>query len=233
MKGMDGYESVRRCVVIERGSRRAAARLFGMDRKTVDKCLAFSAQRGYRPEAPRTKPKLGPFLDPIDAIFRADADAPPKQRHTAKRNWERLRDEHGYQGGYDRVKEVVRECDRRLKEAFVPLAHPRGPHGAGAMGWHARPCAGRFRRSACGHRRRAAPSTLLVHGSSAFGRLLRESLQRGARTSGAPALKPAETTEAFLDGHVGALAFFGGVPRSILYDNTKSAPHRLRCGHFS
>jgi len=233
MKGMDGYESVRRCVVIERGSRRAAARLFGMDRKTVDKCLAFSAQRGYRPEAPRTKPKLGPFLDLIDAILRADADAPPKQRHSAKRIWERLRDEHGYAGGYDRVKEVVRERGRRLKEAFVPLAHPRGPHGAGAMGWHARPCASRFRRGPCHHRRCAAQGAFLLHGPSACGRLLRESLQRGARTSGAPALKPAETTEAFLDGHVSAFAFFGGVPRSILYDNTKIAPHRLRCGNFS
>jgi hypothetical protein len=58
-----------------------------------------------------------------------------------------------------------------------------------------------------------------------------EGLQRGARTGGALALKPAETTEAFLDGHVSAIAFFGGVPRSILYDNTKIPPHRLRCGY--
>jgi transposase len=38
---------------------------------------------------------------------------------------------------------------------------------------------------------------------------------------------PAETTEAFLDGHVSAFAFFGGVPRSILYDNTKLAVVRV------
>ena len=37
----------------------------------------------------------------------------------------------------------------------------------------------------------------------------------------------AETTEAFLDGHVSAFAFFGGVPRSILYDNTKLAVARV------
>ena len=40
---------------------------------------------------------------------------------------------------------------------------------------------------------------------------------------------PAETTEAFLDGHVSAFAFFGGVPLSILYDNTKLAVARI-CG---
>ena len=34
---------------------------------------------------------------------------------------------------------------------------------------------------------------------------------------------PAETAEAFCDGHVAAFAFFGGVPQSILYDNTRLA----------
>ncbi len=38
---------------------------------------------------------------------------------------------------------------------------------------------------------------------------------------------PAETTEAFCAGHVAAFAFFGGVPASILYDNTKLAVARI------
>ena len=38
---------------------------------------------------------------------------------------------------------------------------------------------------------------------------------------------PAETTEAFLDGHVSAFAFLGGVPQSILYDNTKLAVAKI------
>jgi hypothetical protein len=92
MKDMDVYESVRRFVVIEGGSRRAAARLLGIDPKTVDNCPAFSAPPGYRFEAPRAKPKLGPFLGVIDAILAAGINAPPKQRHTAKHIWERLRD---------------------------------------------------------------------------------------------------------------------------------------------
>ncbi len=40
---------------------------------------------------------------------------------------------------------------------------------------------------------------------------------------------PCETTEAFLDGHVASFAFFGGVPRSILYDNLKIAVAKI-CG---
>ena len=129
MKDMDVYESVRRFVVIEVASRRAAARLFGIDRKTVDKCLAFSAPPGHRQETPRAKPKLGPFLGVIDAILAADINAPPKQRHTAKRIWERLRDEHGYAGGYDRVKEVVRERGRRLRNCHGDRL--RGLHSVG------------------------------------------------------------------------------------------------------
>ena len=38
---------------------------------------------------------------------------------------------------------------------------------------------------------------------------------------------PAETTEAFLDGHVSAFSFLGGVPRSILYDNTRLAVAKI------
>jgi transposase len=40
---------------------------------------------------------------------------------------------------------------------------------------------------------------------------------------------PAETTEAFCDGHNAAFAFFGGVPRSAVYDNTTIAAAKI-CG---
>jgi len=41
---------------------------------------------------------------------------------------------------------------------------------------------------------------------------------------------PAETTEAFLEGHVRAFAYFGGVPMRILYDNTKIAVAKILGG---
>jgi len=202
MKGMDVYEGVRRFVMIEGGSRREAARVFGVSRETVDKCLRFSAPPGYRQQTPRPKPKLGPFLGVIDAILAADADAPVKQRHSSKRIWERLREEHGYQGGYDRVKEVVRERRRRMKEAFVPLAHPPG---------HAQADFGEAHVIIAGVRTNAHFFCMdLPHSDACFVKAY-----------------PAETTEAFLDGHVAAFEFFGGVPRSILYDNTKIAVARI------
>ena len=41
---------------------------------------------------------------------------------------------------------------------------------------------------------------------------------------------PAETTEAFCDGHVSAFRFLGGVPQSILYDNSKIAVAKILGG---
>ena len=51
---------------------------------------------------------------------------PKKQRHTAKRIFERLRNEYGFDGGYTTVKDYVREHRRQTKEMFVPLTHPPG-----------------------------------------------------------------------------------------------------------
>ena len=55
-----------------------------------------------------------------------DKTRPRKQRHTAKRILERLRDEHGFMGGYTIVKDYVRERRLRTQEMFVPLVHSPG-----------------------------------------------------------------------------------------------------------
>ena len=76
-------------------SRRKAARVFGPSRDMVDKMCRYAAPPGYTRTRPPIKPKLDPLLPVIDAILAADKSAPPKQRHTAKRIFERLRAEHG------------------------------------------------------------------------------------------------------------------------------------------
>jgi transposase len=60
------------------------------------------------------------------AILEDDTKAPRKQRHTARRIFERLRDEHGYAGGLTIVKQAVAAWRTRSAEVFVPLAHPPG-----------------------------------------------------------------------------------------------------------
>src|SRR4051812_30324791 len=120
------YGAVRRYVLVEGHSRREAARVFGLSRDTIAKMCRYSVPPGYQRTKPPAKPKLGPLTPVIDAILAADRSAPAKQRHTAKRIFERLRAEYGYAGGYTVVKDYVRLQRVRMKEAFVPLAHPPG-----------------------------------------------------------------------------------------------------------
>src|SRR4051812_17704956 len=78
------------------------------------------------PEFATSPPKLDPFTGIIDAILTADDARPKKQRHTAKRIFERLRDEHGYAGGITIVKDYVLSRRLRHREVFVPLRHDPG-----------------------------------------------------------------------------------------------------------
>ena len=93
MYRVDVYLRVRRAVMVEGVSIREAARTFGLHRDTVRKTLAYSVPSGYRRQAGPRKPKLKPFTGVIDHILDDDRRVPRKQRHTAKRIFERLRDE--------------------------------------------------------------------------------------------------------------------------------------------
>src|SRR5213079_1814167 len=128
MKSVDLYAQVRFAVQIEGVSRREAARRFGIDPRTVAKMLAFSVPPGYRRSRPPVRPMLGPFIGIIETILAADEGRPKKQRHTAKRLFERLRDEHGYRGGITIVgitivRNYVRAHRLQHREVFVPLRH--------------------------------------------------------------------------------------------------------------
>ena len=81
-------------------SKRAIARELGISRDSVDKMIVYAAPPGYRRTAPIKRPKLEGFTEIIDQWLLEDADRPRKQRHTAKRVLDRLRQEHGFTGGY-------------------------------------------------------------------------------------------------------------------------------------
>ncbi len=120
------YARVRRACMVEGMSTREAARVFGLHRDTVRKMLQYSVPPGYRRQSPPRRPKLDPYGGVIDRILDEDRSLPKKQRHTAKRIYERLRAEHGFDGKYTIVKDYVRERRRRTREMYVPLSHPPG-----------------------------------------------------------------------------------------------------------
>ena len=126
MYKVDLYVRVRRACMVEGMSSREAARVFGLHRDTVRKMLEHSVPPGYRRQSPPRRPKLDPYRGVIDRILEEDRSLPKKQRHTAKRIYERLRAEHSFTGKYTIVKDYVRERRRRTREMYVPLSHPAG-----------------------------------------------------------------------------------------------------------
>jgi len=202
MKDVDDYLKVRYAVQIEGLSKRAAARRFGIDPRTVDKMMKFSVPRGYVRSKPPVRPKLDAFIAVIDKILADDKGRPKKQQHTSKRIFERLRDEHFFTGGITIVKDYVAGWQQRAREMFVPLVHPPG---------HAQADFGEALAVIGGVEQKIHYFAFdLPHSDAIF-----------------VVAYPAETTEAFCDGHVQAFAFFGGVPQSILYDNTKIAVAKI------
>ena len=97
---MEIYGRVRRAVRVEGRSQRAVVREFGLSRETVRKMLQYAVPPCYQRLQPVKRPKLGPWVGVIDAILEDDKQRPAKQRHTAKRIFERLKEEHGFTGGY-------------------------------------------------------------------------------------------------------------------------------------
>jgi hypothetical protein len=127
-------DTVVRTVVFGIGnSRSEAARVAGLSREAVLKMCRFSLPSGYWRTVPLAKPKLGAVLPVIDAILDADRTEPVKQRHAAKRIFDRFCDEHGSTVGYTVVKDHVRIRPVRNRETFMPLACPPG-HGPGDFG---------------------------------------------------------------------------------------------------
>ena len=93
------YAQVRRSVFVEGLSEREAAKRFGLARGTVRKMLRYATPPGYRRGQPAQRPKLDPFTGIVDQILSDDQERPKKQRHTAKRIFDRLRDEYDFTGG--------------------------------------------------------------------------------------------------------------------------------------
>ena len=95
--------------------------------------LAYSEPPGYRRTVPIKSPKLDQYMDQIDQWLSEDKTRPRKQRHTAKRIFERLRSECGFAGRYTIIKDYVLSKKRGNKEMFVQLSHPAG-HGQADFG---------------------------------------------------------------------------------------------------
>jgi transposase len=198
MKRMSDYDLVRRLFYRQGVGKREISRRTGIHRETIEKMLRYASPPGYRLSKPRSKTKLDPYIHIIDQILKDDRKAPKKQRHTAKRILDRLKEEYGFTGGYTIVKDYVREMKGRMREVFFPLEQRPGTSQVDF-----------------------GQAKVIIGGVEGKAHIFCMALP----FSDALFVRayPTEAIEAVQDGHNSAYAFFKGVVPTALYDNMSTA----------
>jgi transposase len=206
---VEQFEQIRRDHAREELSIRELARRHGVHRRAVRQALDSAIPSPKSAPEVRPAPKLGRYRAVIDAWLVADRDAPRKQRHTARRIWQRLVEEHGAVVSERQVCRYVRVKRRELGvvgEVFVPLISDAGVEAE--VDW--------------------GQAKIMLRGESVEVHLF----QMRACFSGAAFVMAFrdETQQAFLEGHVRALEWHAGVFDVLRYDNLKSAVVRVLKG---
>jgi transposase len=207
---MEQFEQIRRDRDREGLSIRALAERYGVHRRVVRQALVSPVPPVKRSPVGRPAPRLGPYRPLIDSWLEADREAPRKQRHTARRIWQRLVDEEGAEVAEPTVRTYVRKRKRAMGwpvgEVFVPQVHDPG---VGAeVDWG------------------EADVNLAGVLTTVFLFFMRASFSGAAFCQGSLV----ETQQAFLELHVEAFDWFGGVFEQLRYDNLASAVKRVLKG---
>ena len=206
---MDQYDYIRTGHRVYGKSLRGIARETGHDRKTIRKILR-GEHSGYGRRQSQPHPVLGPYLDLIDSWLESDKDAPKKQRHTATRVYHRLVSEEGFKGGATTVRQYVRKAKISLGvdggKAFIPLEPDCGKEAEADWGG----------------------AVAIIGGEET--RLKFFCIR--SKYSGKHYVRfyPCERQAAFFDAHMQAFSFFGGVFRTVVYDNLTSAVEKVLKG---
>jgi transposase len=201
--------------VIRRDSRdrgmsiRALAERHGVHRRTVRQALA-DATPPARKVPERLAPATGQYVDLVRRWLIDDLSTPRKQRHTARRIWQRLVEEEDARIGESTVRNLVARLRLEIGadrcRVMVPQTHPAAAEAEVDFGEFAASIAGQMIKLYMFCMR-------LSHSGKAF--------HIGYAN---------QTQESFLDGHVRAFEAFGGVPGMIRYDNLKPAVIRIALG---
>jgi transposase len=201
-------EAVRKAYWVDGKSEREIARELGFSRNTVSRLLKTQAgeKRQYQLKQAKPKPTLGQYEHWIAEVLAADEQAPRKQRHTARRIYERLKTEFGYTGSERGIRGLVAQLKKKQPEVFLPLAFQPGEMAQ--VDW------AEVTVNLGGQRRKFQLFCMVLNHSGA---LYCQAFERANQ-------------EAFFEGHTQAFQALKGVPRTITYDNLTSAVKKILQG---
>jgi transposase len=204
------FEQIRRDRRADGLSIRELAGRHRVHRRTVRQALESALPPPRKAYPSRPRPAIGPYMQVIDGWLLADRDVPPKQRHTARRVWQRLVAEHGATVAEVTVSRYVARRREELgldkTEVMVPQAHAPGAEAEVDFGEFHAVIAGTLLKL-----------WLFVMRLSCSGRAFHVAFATQAQ-------------EAFLEGHVLAFEYYGAVPGRVRYDNLKPAVVRVLRG---
>lgn len=208
---MELFEQLRREFQHGVGTVSGVARKFGVHRRMVREAVA-SAVPAPRKVPVRTKPKIEAVQEWIDAILQADQAAPRKQRHTARRIFNRLRQERSeHTVAESTVRQYVREQKARMgngrQEVFIAQSY--GWAQEAQVDWY------------------EAWADLDGQKQKVYVFCLRSMASGGAFHRA----YPHASQQAFLEAHEYAFTYFGGVFARLRYDNLRSAVKKILRGY--
>ena len=202
MLRMDQYELVRTAHRVYGKNISELSRMTGHSRNTIKKAIRGEPW-GYKEREHQPFPVLEPYTETIDTWIEGDKDQPKKQRHTARRVYHRLIEEHDYSGCESTVRRYVRLAKVKFgigtSKAFIPCDPEAGYEAE--VDW--------------------GTANAIIGGKEAR---LKFFCMR-SKYSGKHFVRcyPCERQQAFFDAHIQGFEFFGGVFPILIYDNLKTA----------
>ena len=203
---MDQKEIIRREYFLNRKSMREIARELHHGRAVIRKAIYDPGIPAYKRNVPAPKRAIGALVTVMQQWLQEDKQRPTKQRHTAKRIYERLREEYGYHGSDRTVRREVRRLKATVPDSHVPQTYEAGEGGTFDFGEAFVILSGQETKVHLGCLR-------LDYSSHYFVCAL-----------------PTERQEAFFECHLRGFAYLGGAPGRIRYDNLKAAVYKIMTG---
>lgn len=209
MLKVDQYSYIRTAYRVYGKKIKQIARETGHSKNTIKKVLRGEFSH-YKPRIEQPYPALGPFTNIIDQWLADDKKQPKKQRHTAVRIFNRLRQEHDFQGAETTVRRYVREAKLRLGVGSPRVFIPSDPQAGieAEVDW------GRC--------------IAILEGIETCLKLF----CMRSKFSGKHFVRcyPCERQQALFDGHIRGFTFFGGVFPVLIYDNLTTAVQKILRG---